>query len=63
MVPMVIDEEKEWLEKFGEGELDLIVANMNLHWLNNLQHTFAAFHETLEPDGVFIGTALGGDTL
>ena len=63
MIPVVIDEETEWLDKFKEGQLDLIVNNMTIHWLNDLQQTFKNFHHTLEPDGVFIASAYGGDTL
>ena len=37
MIPMVIDEETEWKEKFQEEELDLIISNMTLHWINNLE--------------------------
>ena len=43
--------------------LDLIVSNMTLHWVNNLEGTFAAYRESLQPNGVFMGTLLGGDTL
>ena len=36
MIPLVIDEETEWADKFKEGQLDMIVNNMNIHWLNEL---------------------------
>lgn len=63
MIPTVINEESEWSEKFKDGELDLIVSNMNLHWVNNLEATFRSFNDSLEPDGVFMASAFGGDTL
>jgi NADH dehydrogenase [ubiquinone] 1 alpha subcomplex assembly factor 5 len=63
MIPMVVDDETEWLSKFKENEFDLIVSNMTLHWVNRLEDTFNAYKHTLEPDGVFIASALGGDTL
>ena len=37
MIPMVVDEETQWLDKFKEGQLDLIVNNMSVHWVNELQ--------------------------
>ena len=36
MIPMVVDEETQWLKKFQEGQLDLIVNNMSVHWVNEL---------------------------
>ena len=36
MIPLVIDEETEWQEKFNEGQLDMIVNNMTIHWVNEL---------------------------
>ena len=54
IIPLVLDEEKDWLTHFKpEGEiqeeeqLDLIVSNMTLHWVNNLEGTFAAFRDSL----------------
>lgn len=63
IIPVVVDEETGWSEHFKEGELDLIVSNMNLHWLNNLEGTFHRFRESLEADGALMATCLGGDTL
>ena len=37
MIPLVVDEETQWLDKFKEGQLDLIVNNMSVHWVNELQ--------------------------
>ena len=36
---------------------------MTLHWVNDLESIFNNFRETLEPDGVFMSTCLGGNTL
>lgn len=36
---------------------------MSLHWVNELQSTMKDFHDSLEPDGVFMATCFGGDTL
>ena len=63
MIPMVVDEESGWQEKFEENQFDLIVNNMTLHWVKELEKTFNSYKHTLEPDGVFISSSLGGDTL
>ena len=36
---------------------------MTLHWINDLESTFGAFRDTLQPDGVFMASCYGGDTL
>ena len=36
MVPVVVDEETKWQTMFKENQLDLIVNNMTIHWLNEL---------------------------
>ena len=56
--PVVCDEEK-WLDKFGENSFDLIVSNMQLHWINELEQTLRQFNASLMADGVFMGTMLG----
>jgi hypothetical protein len=47
IIPKIIDEESDWLKEFKENEFDLIVNNMNLHWINDLDSTFNAFRHTL----------------
>ena len=34
-----------------------------MHWVNDLEGTLKGFRESLEPDGVFLGSIMGGDTL
>jgi len=34
-----------------------------MHWVNELEATLRSYNAVLEPDGVFMGTMLGGDTL
>ena len=36
---------------------------MSLHWNNDVEGLFRAFHRTLVPNGAFISASLGGDTL
>ncbi len=62
IVPIVLDDEL-WSSKFDKGSVDLIFSNLNLHWVNELDSTLKQFSDSLEADGVFMGTMLGGDTL
>ncbi len=41
----------------------MIVSNCNLHWVNNLEGTLRGYRDSLIPDGVFLGTVIGGETL
>ena len=36
---------------------------MSLHWVNDLHNTLNGFRESLVPDGVFIGSVIGGNAL
>lgn len=57
---VVMDEE---LSPFAPGGLDLIVSTLNLHWTNDLVGTLVQIRRSLRPDGLFIGSVLGGATL
>lgn len=65
IIPIVIEEENHLYEDIFEQnhDLDLIINNMTLHWENNADDVFKSFISQLEPDGVFISTLFGGDTL
>ncbi|XP_068209031.1 arginine-hydroxylase NDUFAF5, mitochondrial-like [Palaemon carinicauda] len=58
---MVFDEE----EKFPlETELfDLVISNLNLHWVNDLPGCMREINRVLKKDGVFLASVFGGDTL
>ncbi|KAI5451354.1 hypothetical protein NCC49_001947 [Naganishia albida] len=58
----VIDEE-ELLSAVDEGSQDCIVSNMGLHWVNDLPGVLKQIQRALKPDGVFMGSMIGGDTL
>ena len=62
IIPVVLDDE-QWSQKFKSGSVDLIMSNLSLHWVNELESTLRQYNESLEADGVFVGTMLGGDTL
>ncbi|MBI5938880.1 MAG: methyltransferase domain-containing protein [Caulobacterales bacterium] len=57
---VVMDEE---LSPFAPGSLDLIVSTLNLHWTNDLVGALVQIRRSLRPDGLFIGSVLGGATL
>lgn len=54
--------DEEWLP-FGPGTLDLVVANLALHWVNDLPGALAQARRALKPDGLFLGAMFGSGTL
>lgn len=48
---------------FGENRFDLVVALLNLHWVNDLPGALIQIRQALKPDGLFLGAMLGGATL
>ncbi|XP_068531816.1 arginine-hydroxylase NDUFAF5, mitochondrial isoform X2 [Anas acuta] len=59
-INVVADEE---FLPFKEDTFDLVVSSLSLHWVNDLPKAFREIHQVLKPDGVFIGSMFGGDTL
>jgi SAM-dependent methyltransferase len=57
---VVVDEERL---PFAEASLDLVVSLLSLHWTNDLVGALVQVRRALRPDGLFIGTMLGGATL
>ncbi|KNC23023.1 hypothetical protein FF38_12171 [Lucilia cuprina] len=57
---MELDEE-QW--NFPENSLDLVISSLSLHWVNDLPGCFSKVINSLKPDGVFIASMFGGDTL
>ncbi|KAK6455163.1 S-adenosyl-L-methionine-dependent methyltransferase [Scheffersomyces xylosifermentans] len=51
----------EVLEK--SDQYDAVISNLSLHWINDLPTTLANINRVLKPDGLFMGTLFGGDTL
>ncbi|MBD25663.1 MAG: SAM-dependent methyltransferase [Candidatus Marinimicrobia bacterium] len=45
------------------GGLDLILSNLSLHWVNDLPGALAQICRSLKPDGLFLATIFGGETL
>lgn len=48
---------------FAENVFDLVVSNLNLHWINNIPGTLQQIKNTLKPEGIFIASLIGGDSL
>jgi SAM-dependent methyltransferase len=57
---MIADE--EWLP-IRPGAVDLILSNLNLHWVNDLPGALLQIRNALKPDGLFLGAMFGGRTL
>lgn len=48
---------------FRDQSLDMVFSALNLHWVNDLPGALIQIFKSLKPDGLFIGAALGGETL
>lgn len=57
---LVADEE---LLPFAEGAFDLVLSNLSLHWTNDLPGALLQIRRALKPDGLFLATMFGADTL
>ncbi|GAA6024351.1 hypothetical protein JCM11491_000387 [Sporobolomyces phaffii] len=56
-------DEEELASHFEENSHDAIMSCLSLHWINDLPGALIQIKRTLRPDGVFIGSMFGGDTL
>lgn len=43
-------------------QYDLVIANLNLHWINNLPQFLSKISELLYPDGLFMANLIGGNS-
>ncbi|WP_374472824.1 methyltransferase domain-containing protein [Phenylobacterium sp.] len=57
---VVLDEERL---PFAPESLDLVVSSLGLHWTNDVVGALIQVRRALKPDGLFIGSFLGGATL
>ncbi len=46
-----------------DDSIDLIVSALSLQWVNDLTGTLIQIRRALKPDGLFLGTLFGGETL
>lgn len=49
--------------EFEKDSLDLVISSLSLHWVNDLPGCFKTILNSLKPDGVFMASLFGGDTL
>jgi len=47
----------------ADGALDLVLAPLGLHWVNDLPGALIQIRNALKPDGLFIGSMFGSGTL
>ncbi|ODV69197.1 S-adenosyl-L-methionine-dependent methyltransferase [Hyphopichia burtonii NRRL Y-1933] len=60
----VADEETFDHECLKESDqFDAVISNLSMHWINDLPNALANINRVLKPDGLFMGTLFGGDTL
>ncbi len=57
---LVLDDE---VLPFADGSLDLVVSVLALQWVNDLPGTLVQIRRALRPDGLFLATFVGGDSL
>lgn len=57
------DEEQFRNELLAENLYDAVISNLLLHWINDLPATLEKINKVLKPDGLFMATLVGGDTL
>ena len=48
---------------FAPETFDLVLANLSLHWTNDLPGVLAQIRHVLKPDGLFLGVLFGAGTL
>lgn len=46
-----------------DNQYDAVISNLSMHWINDLPNALAQINRVLKPDGLFMGTIFGGDTL
>ena len=48
---------------FADGALDAVLSCLSLHWVNDLPGALMQIRRALKPDGLLLGSILGGNTL
>ncbi|GHF10543.1 SAM-dependent methyltransferase [Kordiimonas sediminis] len=57
-----IQEDEEFLP-VEQGSFDLVLSNLVMHSINDLPGTLIQINRALKPDGLFLGSLFGGETL
>lgn len=61
--PFSLIQDGSILSIFPANTFDSVLSNLYLHWINDLPSILAHIERILLPDGVFIASVFGGDTL
>ncbi len=48
---------------FADNALDLVLSNLSLHWVNDLPGALSQIRRAIKPNGLFVATLFGGETL
>jgi ubiquinone/menaquinone biosynthesis C-methylase UbiE len=59
-IKIVLDEEQLC---FQENSFDLILSSLNIHWINDLPRFLLEVKSALTPNGTFIASFIGGNSL
>ncbi len=54
---------REDMVPLADGSMDLVLSNLCLHWINDLPGALVQIRRVLQPDGLFLASLLGGETL
>jgi SAM-dependent methyltransferase len=60
--PLAVVADEECLP-FAQGAFDLVLSCLSLHWVNDLPGALLQVRQALKPDGLFLASLLGGETL
>lgn len=53
----------EGTQLFRPDSFDAVISSMSMHWINDLPGVLSKVQEVLVPDGMFMASMLGGDSL
>ena len=54
---------REDMIPLADGSMDLVLSNLSLHWVNDLPGALVQIRRVLQPDGLFLASLFGGETL
>ncbi|KAN0023360.1 hypothetical protein ACTFIU_011530 [Dictyostelium citrinum] len=60
---ILVNSLEDKIEGIEDQSLDLIISNLSLHWINDLPGVFGGLKRLLKPNGVFLASLFGEDTL
>lgn len=61
--PVYLNGDEEQGLPFNPDTFDIVLSSCYMHWINDLPKVLQNIKSILKPDGVFIGSMLGGSTL